>query len=359
VTRVLFVEHPESDYLSAVLYMGLCELLGPDNVCDFPHKPSYHGRAHTFPSPYERVVWPEDMSLVPAHARPPGPLPEGVAYTGPFEWMVPSPSEERSMGQVLEELLTGEFDLVILASPRKYAIDALASLVQQLAPPRMPPTVLVDGEDYQDIRHDLVERFKPAAYCKRELLSGKTCAAALHPLPLACPLWPLPQEEVSKDVDVAFLGGGSSAQREEVCQALRSEFGDRFAGAVGGHVSHRQYLASLARARVAVSVRGHGYDTLRYWEIPAMPGTLMAADACPLVRPEPFQHGRDSLVFHDTQDLVVHVRWALDDESRRAELARAGNEHLRRHHSAPARAAQLLKYGGITVEARDMVSNVE
>ena len=45
-TRVLVINHPESDYGAAMLWNGLCEVLGPENVYDYPAKLSYHGQVH-------------------------------------------------------------------------------------------------------------------------------------------------------------------------------------------------------------------------------------------------------------------------------------------------------------------------
>ena len=32
--RVLYIDHPEADFLSAIVFMGLCEQLGPGSVVD-------------------------------------------------------------------------------------------------------------------------------------------------------------------------------------------------------------------------------------------------------------------------------------------------------------------------------------
>lgn len=339
--KILYLDHPEADFLSAIVYTGLCELLGADNVVDYPRKKSYHGECHRYPSIY---------------TRDPGSMPwqhwdgNGDGVTSPFAWMQTHESKEWSRQEVIDRI--SEFSLAILASPRKYNGEALAELVRVVGRGRLPPLVMMDGEDYQDILPEAIEQFRPKVFFKRELLpKAKHSAEArfrirVEPCPFASPVV-LPPEPVAKDIDVLFLGGGTWPGRSEACDALRRAFGDRFVGGVGSHRSHSEYLSTISRARVAVSVRGHGYDTLRYYEIPAMPGTLMIADRQPILRPYPFEHESSALLFDNASQLVVLAQRALDDEPWRAKLAAAGNAWLNEHHTARARARQLLTASGV------------
>ena len=152
--KVLFLNHPESDYLEAVLYMGLCEELGADNVVDFPYKPSYHGQTHTYPSTYAGE--------------------EGkTGVTSPFMWMPISSRAASSRDWVLSELSASRFDLMIVASPRSVSVSVAVEIFKMLGRDRMPPVVFVDGEDYSDLRWDLIEKLRPCIYLKRELMAGE------------------------------------------------------------------------------------------------------------------------------------------------------------------------------------------
>jgi Glycosyl transferases group 1 len=147
--------------------------------------------------------------------------------------------------------------------------------------------------------------------------------------------------QVPKDIDVLFLGGNTWSGRQASVDALRREFGDRFVGGVNVHYSYEKYLEAINRSKIAISVRGHGLDTLRFWDIPSFE-TLLMADRMPLVRPIDFEHDRSAMFFNDARELVDLCKRALTDDAMRTRIAKAGNAHLRAHHTAQARARQLL-----------------
>ena len=336
--RVLYCDHPEADFLSGVLYMGLCEELGADQVVDYPPKDSFKGKVHYYPSPYTHAAWPADDIDIPSWQKLAKEAPEGVGCTAPFEWMTAQSTRSWSRDEVVAGLKSKDFDLVILASPRKYNSQALTDLTESVGRSAMPPIVLVDGEDYSQIRQDLADTFGVKVYFKRELLPGAGRGGLrVEPFPFASPV--PARAAVAKTIDVLFIGGGSWPGRQVAVDALRNAFGERFVRGAG--YSYSQYLDAIASARVAVSVRGHGYDTLRYWEIPSF-DTLLVADRQPVIRPFPFQHGVHALFFDTTHELVEAVRCALEDEPWQRRLALAGNSWLRAHHTARARARQLL-----------------
>ena len=325
--KVLFIDHPEADFMAATLYLGLCQELGAENVVDYPYKRSYHGEIHTYPSCYERdFVGPFDKGV------------DGMGHTGPFAWFPAQPGYERTHAEVCAE----KFDLIILASPRRNNAAALEDIIATVGRAALPPLVFVDGEDYSDIRTDLIDRFRPSVYFKRELLEN-----AMHPgvrilpFPFASPIGLQPSKE--KGIDVLFVGGGTWPSRTEACEALQKSLGDRFVGGTHVRFDHAGYIDAIARSKIAVSVRGHGWDTLRFWEIPSCANTMLVADRSPQNKPYPFEDGIHALYFSSAEELVRTVQGALDNEPRRERISRAGNELLQTHHTAQARARQLLE----------------
>ncbi len=317
--KTLYLEHPEADFMGAIVYMGLCEELGAENVVDYPYKKSYHGETDVYPSFYEKGQ---------------------MGCTGPFGWFHGQQGREWARQEVLDRF--SEFDLVVLGSPRTFGIAALDDLVQAVGREKLPPLALVDGEDYRDIRVDLIDRFKPTVYFKRELVAPVLGYGVLIlPFQFASPLPPI--EPKPKDIDVLFVGGATWPGRAETCAALRNAFGDRFVGGESVRFSYDDYIDAIARAKVAVSVRGHGYDTLRYWEIPSCPGTLLLADRLPLIRHKPFEEGTHALYFSSSDELVASAQRALNEDFWRQQIAEAGNDRLRTHHTARSRAQQLIE----------------
>ena len=337
--NVLFVDHPEADFLATIAYMGLHALLGPDHLVDYPYKRSFHGETHTYPSIYNRdpnigwQTWKVGTDGVP------------MGCTSPFEWMPNLPAREWSETEVVEGLIAKRFDLVVLASPRTYNTFELRRL-RAKAP--LPPIVLLDGEDHKDLSWNLVDEFRPCVYLKRELLNrpnDRRCR--VEPFPFGSPLGPPPALSPEKDIDVFFPCGNTDSSRLRACDALRAAFGGKFVGGPTVRFGHAAYLDAIARAKVAVSVRGYGYDTLRRWEIPSFP-TLMLSDRLPLVTPHPFEEDRHCVYFNNPDDLIAKVRRALADNAWRQTVAEAGYAHLRTYHTPRARAQQLLNHAGLT-----------
>ena len=338
--RVLYLDHPEADFLAAQVYLGLCEELGPDSVIDFPHKPSYHGETHRYPSQYTHDPGSADWQTWKVVDGTP------MGETSPFAWFPAQPARRQwSLDDVAHE----PFDLVVLASPRAVAVEALRRYFR-LVGGRRPPLVMVDGEDYPDIRWDLAAEFAPRAYLKRE--------CAIHPssdifaasrVPLQIHAFPFAATEITRrpdgagplDVGVTMLGGSNRpGGRAECEQAIRLSGANH----VIGHVAFDQYKWALAKSRIVVVPRGHGWDTLRFWETASIEGPLLLSEALDVHRPHPFVDGEHACYFRTMAELTDTIRSLLADEARRARIAAAGFAHLQVHHTARARARQLLEY---------------
>ena len=338
--KVLFVDHVEADYLSAITYLGLCQELGSYNVVDWPWKHSYHGQDYVGPIPYD----------------PPG----SIGRTTPFAWMPAQPGRQWCDDEVFNRI--DEFDLVVLASPRAYGVDALAKLISRVGRGALRRLVMVDGEDYTAFRWDMIEQFRPSVYFKLSMSvkpyevyhAAKARMQGLVRLvsfPLANPLGDV--EPVDKDIDVVFFGGTNwRAYRREgeptgpvESPALRARLASEFPNFKGGHLPYSEYTAAVNRAKIAVCVGGSGLEPLRTYEILGCPGTLMVRENIETVTPYPFVDGVNCAAFDGTNhdDAVRVIRKYLDDEPARSRIAAAGNHHLKLHYTPRSRARQLLE----------------
>ena len=338
--KILYLDHVEADYLSAIVYMGLCQELSTDNVVDWPWKATFHGQNYEGPIPYDP--------------------PNNHGVTAPFPWMEPQAGRSWSDDEVCARI--HEFDLVVLASPRAYNVAALARLIDRVGRAALRNLVLVDGEDYTTVRWDLVDQFRPSVVFKlstvaepyevyheqKARLSPTTKVVAF---PLASPFVGI--QPVEKTLDVAFLGGSNwrTVRQEGVPAspvakaALESRLAREFSSFIGGTLPHAEYMATLNRAKVAICVGGSGIEPMRTYEILACPGTLLVRERISVLSPFPFIDGLNHAAFdgasHD--DVVRVVRSYLEREPARARLAAAGNDFLRAHFTPRARARQLLK----------------
>jgi hypothetical protein len=353
--KVLYLTDPVPDYLADQIYDGLCGVLGGDNVVDFPRKPLYH-------EPSERVPY---LSQRPGHRL--------------------------TADDVASMIRERRIDLAVVSSPRQGALEAYHSFAGQAD---CPPVVLLDGEDDALIRADVAVSIRAGLYFKREYRTTAKSAngnwlsekrpqgdgrlnGRIHPLPFsvtAAALSSMTPEE--RDIDISFVGRASHRKRVRAVNLLRRIKGIRFEGGVyldgsdrrsklaaswlgiatakllgdprasdsaqAGKLGPEQYRSLLQRSKMALSLRGGGFDTVRYWEIVASKA-LLVSEPPDIVIPHNFEHGRHAIFCrHDLRDLPSIVRRLRDDDRARMEMAEAGYRHLLEFHTSERRAAYLL-----------------
>lgn len=106
----------------------------------------------------------------------------------------------------------------------------------------------------------------------------------------------------------------------------------------GERLDWATYIETLTRSRIAVSARGAGFDTLRYWEIPAA-GAVLLAETPQIVIPDNFVHGREA-VFAPAKRLVSRIPELL--EAGTEEIGRNGRDRLMSAHTSVQRARTVL-----------------
>jgi hypothetical protein len=351
--KVLYLTDPELDYLADQIYDGLCAALGWQNVFDFPWKAAYH-------DPGARVGY---LAQNPGH-------PYGL---------------EDLAGMIRER----QVELVILSSPRRGAVDACHALAARV---ELPPVVLLDGEDDSRIRADLFRSVGGALYFKREFtIGGGGCAGSwftsggrsdstglagrTYPLPFSVTGASLaPAPDVPRDIDISFVGRASHQKRVRAVRLLREATDLLFEGGLYVESSDRsskvaeswfgvmaaklmgdppargsiqkmrpdEYRALLCRSRMALSIRGGGFDTVRYWEIAASK-TPLISEMPDIVIPHNFEHGVHAIFCRpDLEDLMGWVHRLRDDEPERQRMADAAYRHLLAFHTSERRATYLL-----------------
>ena len=353
--KILYITDSGLDYLADQLYTGLCKLLGWENVIDFPYKAYYH-------DPLRRAHY------LPQNA--------GRRY---------------DRGEVIELLQSHGIDLAVLSSPRRQAVETLDSLSRHA---RFPALALVDGEDDRTVRRTLFERYPFGLYFKREMApvaamgSGEALYRRLfptpdlrqriHPLPFSVVLETVPSvRQADKDVDVSYAGRVSHPKRVRAVAMLRGDPTLRFAGGLyadrtdrlsklaagpmskflaklkgdpyvgdterGKRLSPNDYYGLLNRSKMALSIRGGGFDTLRYWEIVAS-NTMLISERPDIVIPDNFID-REHAVFcrPDLRDLTELVRYYAAHDRERESIAARGHAHLLAFHTCERRAEYFMR----------------
>jgi len=315
--RVLFLTESRPHYGLDVLFDGLSRVLGADRVVEYPCKHSLHN----------------------------GELMSHTNYPVAFSW----PRADVDDAATLRALSEGGFDLILVGA---LEIAHSAALAEALAAaPARCVVVSVDAEDDCTLRLEdrapFVDLWRPCLQFKRELLKCLPVAPGLLPLPFSYP----------DDLVAAEITG---ARTTEIFWAGAEEAGARRAWLdklraitpmpALGYVSQTEYRERLRHSRLGLSLAGGGFDTVRYWEIPAQ-GAALISERLPIRIPHDFQDMREAIFFDSPRDFAERLRYVEAHPECIEEIRLRGHAHLREHHTASARACQLL---GWIAEVRDL-----
>lgn len=327
--RLVYLANPVDDYLQDVVYHGLVQILGAENVIEFPRVDRYH-----LPAPAD-AIRPQLWFDFPDPPRP-------------------------SFGDAIANA-----DAVVIGSLRADVRDAVQEVLRL---DRRPPVVFIDGEDDSDVLAVLTQ---VDLYFKREILLagvrnrfwemrrrrrdhrakklddplavsiGVAWAGdrRLRPLPLGW-VGTLPERR-EETFDVAFLSATTSAERAVVRAQLERLAAEGYRVRLlerGERLDWWSYMEILARSRIGISVRGLGHDTFRYWEVPAA-GALLLAEKPRTVIPENFVEGKEA-VFAPVERLVSLVPELLRTDI--GAIAQAGRGRLLESHTSVHRARTVL-----------------
>ena len=193
---------------------------------------------------------------------------------------------------------------------------------------------VVDGEDDPVIRDPWPRT--AAAYFKREYLSGVPYGARILPLPFAAIPEPYDHRE-ERPNPLFYLAGNTHPFRREIVGVL-VEMGFRPAS----NLPKPEYNRILGMSMIGVSVRGLGWDTYRYWEIPYF-GAAMLSQRMPIVIPGNFVDGEEAVFFDDPEDFRTKAGRMLRDREGTLAIAKAGRKACLERHISVNRAKTVLE----------------
>ena len=267
--RVLYLLHPRPHFGLDVIYDGLCRVLGVENVVDWPCKPWLHGAPTR-----EMANYPCTFSH-PAHA-----------YT---------------LDDLLQRLEAGYFDCVLYGDVENALDRAVARQISALS--RDVPFFLLDQVDeVADMRgrvRPYLKRDHITAYFKREMLAGAHYGPEVYPLPFAYPdHLVLDGPEPERPNPFFWAGHREAGMRRLYLERLEELYGC----SLGAALTPEVYQATMRQSRVGLNCFGFGFDTVRYWELPAN-GCLLLSERLPLQIPANFVDGESAGFFLDLTEL--------------------------------------------------------
>lgn len=307
--RILMVIHPASDFGTDTLYDGLCDLLGDENVVEYPWKPTLHGKC----------------------------VEKTMGYPCFFE----RGGEDIGIDAVTHQLREGQFDAVLFS-------DTLGSLpadtVAQLAHAgRSTPWYLLDMWDQPgNYREDIAARLPGIpfqAYFKREKITGCDYGPNAHALPFAYAQRYAATPSWENRTGLFWAGKPACGARRLMLEHLSRHFQLN----LGASYSQDEYRRRLQTSLIGLCLFGNGFDTVRYWELPAH-GVMLLAERPPIEIPHNFTDGQTAVFFNDLADLHQKLTHFLDHPHEALAIAQAGHAHYLNHHTATARAQYLLNH---------------
>jgi hypothetical protein len=311
--RILFITHPRPHYGLDVLYDGLCTVLGANNVTEFPWKPSLHGQP------------PKEMAHYPCVFNRPG--------------------RPTDIDAVIARLEQQHFDLILFGDLEK-RLDRNAARRIVKAAGKTPLAIVDEQDDAKDSRREVIEFLdieSISGFFKREMLEGADYGPNAYPLPFAYPDRRVPQGvDGPRNTPVFWAGHREFGLRRLYLEHIESALGLK----LDTVYDQADYVRALLDTVIGLNIFGCGFDTVRYWELPAH-GCMLLAERLPIAIPHNFRDGESAVFFDDTQDLEEKLRYYLVHLDEAREIARAGHEHFMRYHTGSMRARQFLEGLGI------------
>lgn len=369
--KILYLEHPEADFGSEQLSIGLRQILGDDNVVDFPYKYCAHDQHERF----------QNIDVKEFIRDNPKVLPE-VGYSVPYTWVIPSNGREYRYDEIKNMIKNGEFNFIII-TPRTVCTYYLGRLIRDLNRD-IPPVILCDFEDYATVRFDISTMFGPHIKVITKSSYDPNCPVnyprtgkeKIYPLPLSSPIIGNPKFQFddsneNKTIDVSARLGLTRSLRKDVVDSLSNINGFRggmslsdriirdgihvcgdggltITTEMGSHLPYDMYLKELASSKISVSMYGHSLvgPANRTWEIPSY-NTLLLTEKMNVHYEHQFEDGKTCVFFdpYTKNDVCNKIAYWLSDEmeNERRKIAKVGHELLKEHHTCKARAQRLLE----------------
>lgn len=306
--RILIISHDHSDDAMGSLYHGLRSLLGQANVVRFPCEPTLAGKNN------------------PQVDNPPC----------CFQFS----DKPGTVDQLVGELKAGKFDFILFGDVAPMAYPEHASRLCSAAAGM--PVILYDSRNdcstSMKLLLDDIGRHRFDLVFKREMIKGVDYGPKTFPLPVGYPQDRAYREgAVSKEASVFWAGKRAYGLRPLYIPALEKKLKRTFQE----RIDQETYQAGMRESLIGLSFFGCGFDTLRYWELPANQ-VMLLAERPPIRIPFDFADGESAVFFDDLPDLLEKLDYYSRYRDQAFRIAQAGHAHFLRYHTTTARAGQFL-----------------
>ena len=310
--KILYINSKSADYVQDLTYTGLVKTFGFGNIIDYHWNRKYH-------IPYRK--YPKNMGYVKNSFLP-------SLFNRSFK----------------------DIDYVFIGSSKVDCFERYLEVIDSI--PVSVPIVLVDGGDrcdgiakdldsYErsDLRKKVLEKRKIDFIFKREYLIDTQYDDNIFPLPMSFNYDRMPSLDYNLKYDVSFWAVESHQIRKDALDLLQDKFDCRENGTERNQKFSKykrkgdEYLKELARCKIVLNFRGGGWDTMRYWETPAI-GRFMISQKPGIVIPNNYRDGKE-VVFckDDLSDLIGLSEYYLKNEDKREMIAKNAILYSKEYHT--------------------------
>jgi len=211
---------------------------------------------------------------------------------------------------------------------------SIAEAKEWMAKTGREKVAVIDGEDGSHLHEAASEM---PLYFKREFSLLDAYPSNVLPLPFAA--IPELRPEIGTTENLVFYQGHPNHPFRVEVKGLLKEMGFE---AAETRVEKVEYNKRLISSLIGVSVRGCGWDTYRYWEIPYF-GAALLAQRPQILIPDNFIDGYEAVFYDSIQDLRAKIIQMVSDQERTFEIAQAGTKASVERHLSVHRAKTVLE----------------
>lgn len=323
--KILYINSHSADYVQDLIYSGLAKKFGAKNIIDVKWNKKFHINYKKYP--------------------------KNLGYI------------KNSLFTSLLNRFTYKYDAVFVGASKVDCIEEYMRIAPSIE--KNIPVIFIDGGDGEGVGSDINGYYRPELYAqsqkirpfdyifKREYLIDGNYPDNVFPLQISFKLDILPELPEKKMYDVSFwaveTGSHKGNIRAKVFELLEDKFDCKENGTKRNQKFSRYsrkgsfYLQELKRCKIVLNFRGGGWDTMRYWEVPAV-GSLMISQKPQIHIPNDFED-RKHVVYckDDLSDLVELCEYYLENEDEREKIALAAKKHLEEFHTDVKRVEYILE----------------
>jgi hypothetical protein len=253
----------------------------------------------------------------------------------------------------------GQLTHVLIASCKKDCFEKFLKIEGRLSSDCK--VIFIDGSDREEIAGDAIrlnfehlweliqKKRRIHRIFKREMIKGRAYQDHIHPLPFSAKMDHYAPISVNKKVyDVTFWAVESHPIRTKALELIEKRFDCENNGTTKNQVfskykrKGRYYLEELQRSKIALNLRGGGWDTLRLWELGGL-GVFTLAQKLEILIPNDYRDGVEIVYLeNDLSDLIEKCEYYLHHLEEREQIEKAFLEKTKKYHTTEKRAQYIL-----------------